>query len=333
MLEPSPALDLKSERAAILGIRRTVRAISRIREPILDLPLEVPLPGKPTAIFETTDRYEFSPLPAPAFQKLYNTHLKNPRFKKDQFAAPSRNGIINKDHVFTGWAEPVTNACHELTIAKDDLWMRNKERIECAGYTFYDKFETQGLLREGERGRRDPSHPWWYAESFFESTSGQPGCILVTYAEDHLEPEHLEPKHILRSELLALLVLLDGAGICALEKRASVMSPSVFVLSFTLTKVRALEARVKSPNQIAISIRPVLDQVPTGPERDDKFRDLVTWAMYTDAAVVPRPSSSMSNCSATTSNQDNTDNEKDGVITGNTSFTENSEKEGKELVQ
>lgn len=330
MPEPSPTLDLKSERAAILGIRRTFRAISGIPEPILDLPLEVPSPGKATAIFETTDQYELSPLPALTFQKLYNTHQKTPRFAEDLFAAPNlEDHILGEDDIFIHWAQPVTHACRELALAKDDLWEYNKERIECADYPTYYEFESQNLLRVGERGRCDPPSPRWYAVSFSESTSGRHGSILVTYAEDHIEPEYLEPKHILRSELLTLLVLLDCAGISALKKRASAMSPSVFVLSFTLTKVRALEARIKSPNQIAISIRTVLDQFPTGPEQDDKFRELVTWAMYTDAAVMPRPSSSMSNCSATTSNQDNTDDEKDGVMIGNTSFTENSEKEGR----
>ncbi|KAI0109202.1 hypothetical protein GGR51DRAFT_109102 [Nemania sp. FL0031] len=337
MPEPGPKLDLKSEKAAILGIRRTFRNILRIQgEPLLDLPLEVPSPGKPTAIFETTDHYESSPLPALTVQKLYNTWQKNPRFATDIFEAPNCDTFYGQrigNHVFTGWARSVTDACRELGIAKDNLWMDNKERIECAHYTEYDEFESQDLLRVGELGEFDPPSARWYAVGFSESTSGQRGCTLITHAEDRMEPEDLDPKHILRSELLALLVMLDCAGIHALKKRASAMSPSVFVLSFTETKVRALEARVKSPNQIAISIRTVLDQVPTGkPERDEKFWELLTWAMYTDAAVVPRPSSSMSNCSATTSNQDNTDDEKDGVMTGNTSFTENSEK-GKELAQ
>lgn len=94
--------------------------------------------------------------------------------------------------------------------------------------TYYE-FESQNLLRVGERGRCDPPSPRWYAVSFSESTSGRHGSILVTYAEDHIEPEYLEPKHILRSELLTLLVLLDCAGISALKKRASAMSPSVSI--------------------------------------------------------------------------------------------------------
>ncbi|KAJ8128294.1 hypothetical protein O1611_g5340 [Lasiodiplodia mahajangana] len=328
MLDPSPALDFESEKAIILGLRCGLRAVSRTRENILNFPLQIPLPDRPIAILETTGCYEFSPLPQPTFQKLYNTHLESERYTRDCFVAPSDGGFLSEDQILTGWAEPVTDACRELTVVKDDLWMRNNERIDCAGYTLYPNFESEHLLQEGERGTSDPPCPLWYAESFFESTSGQHGCILVTYAE-----EHLEPKQILRSELLSLLALLEGAGLCALKEGTSAMSPSVFVLSFTPTQVRALEARVKSPDQITISIRPVLNQVPVGPERDDKFRELVAWAMYTDAAVVPRPASSMSKWSATTSNKDNTDDEKDGVMTGNTSFTEENEKEEKELLE
>ncbi|KAI0467627.1 hypothetical protein F4859DRAFT_493050 [Xylaria cf. heliscus] len=290
MLQTSPALDLKSERATILGLRWRLRAVSAIPEPVLDLSLKVTLPGGAIAIFETTECHEFSPLPVLTFQKLYNAHLHITPFDKDRFVAPSDDSFLSEDHSLTSWAEPVTNACRELTIASDDLWIRNKERIECAGYSYFPNFESQRILRVGERGIPDPQRPLWYAESFFESPSGRHGCILTTYAE-----EHLGPKHILRSELLALLALLEFAGICALRKGASAMSSPVFVLSFTPTQVRALEARVKSLNQIAISVRPVLDHVPTGPDRDEKFRALVTWAMYTDGAIVPRPASSMSN--------------------------------------
>ncbi|KAJ8124872.1 hypothetical protein O1611_g8767 [Lasiodiplodia mahajangana] len=329
-------LDFKSEEAVILGIRQLFRAIADKEKVVIDLDQEITLPSKANTILKTSNRHEFFPLPEQTFKRL----LGVAPFKDDYFVAPSNT--FSNDYIFTGWAEQVAIACRMLAIAKNNLRAHNKEQIKCASPILELSFKPQVLLSEGERALPYPQRPSWYAELFFES-KGSHGCILATHVE-----QRLGTKQILRSELLALLALLEIAGICALTKSLPSTSPSVFLLSFTHTQVRALEARANSPRQITISVRAILDQVPTGPERDDEFRKLVARAMYTDSAdshsaldsttdlssssdstTDSRSTSRMSTWSTTIANEDSTDEEQQEVISSSTSSTKTSSEEEK----
>ncbi|TRX97874.1 hypothetical protein FHL15_001084 [Xylaria flabelliformis] len=109
----------------------------------------------------------------------------------------------------------------------------------------------------------------------------------------------------LRSEMLTLLLLLEFAGIRAVCKGESCMIQTVFMQSFTYTQARVLEFHVEKPGVIAISVREVLDGVPTAAERDRKLQELVAWTMYTDSdnrcsspgvwGVVTKPTSTAHN--------------------------------------
>lgn len=86
------------------------------------------------------------------------------------------------------------------------------------------------------------------------------------------------------------------------------------------------------PDIIDISIRPVLDNIPTEGQ-DEVFHTLVRWAMYIDDDLASRSNmSSMLSYSATTVNTNDgtndtndtsdTDNKKDRGITASTSSAE-----------
>ncbi|KAI0426031.1 hypothetical protein F5Y09DRAFT_320225 [Xylaria sp. FL1042] len=317
-------LMMAAKQAVIISLRHIIYAIAAEPESVLSFPKWISLLPHESLLLPTeveidcTGYNKLFPLPTKDFQELYDAHIQAKPFLP--FMASSyknNNGWYGKDYNLCTWALQVANACRLLTIAKDDLKINH---IKCAGPIPYPDFESQCLLLQGELGDFN-DQPYWRADLFLESMSND-GCIIQTHTK-----QRLEPKQILRSELLTLLVLLEYTNIYALEQNTSATHLPVFLLSFTPTQVRVLEACVDSPNRITISIRLILDEVPIEAEQNKMLQTLICWAMY--KKIPPRSASNTANPSAVISHDTTNDGNdgNDGVITGNTSFTEDSEEQ------
>ncbi|KAI1121975.1 hypothetical protein F5Y10DRAFT_255191 [Nemania abortiva] len=249
------------------------------------------------------------------------------------------------------WANPVIDACRKLTAIRDTL---NRELqvdpILCAEFSedsYFPVAESQRLLCRGESWQFDckdsTKYPlWWrtvglfYGKTDHDIPSVSPGAILIaSYPQQNTKAEELCDTSILRAEILNLLNLLWFDMAQLRDKNEGLLCATAFLLSFTPTKVRALEAHVESSgglSKVRIRTQTILDGAPTEAEsRKEAFQKLVAWSMFTDTRIEAsghRPSSRASASSAnttwTTSVSSHSDEE---VTTANTSFTEEKEKE------
>ncbi|KAI0185697.1 hypothetical protein EV127DRAFT_441101 [Xylaria flabelliformis] len=241
-------------RDMICQMFRSVAAMDHV----LELPFKIPTSDRSSTSIKATDDYNFEPLPKPNFAKLQK---KTP---SEVFKAPVKN-------CFAKWADPVTKACFYLTDAK-----RTSDKvIECAGFsmdTLDPICDLQDYILQGEmRG-----FPTWHATALLASPRRY-GYIIKSY-----ESRKVTCNQILRSELLALLSLFEIAGMRALQGYNLARNQPVFLLSFTQHRARVLEARFEGLNEISVSIRQVLDKVPTEKERDQVFEDMIRWSMFMD---------------------------------------------------
>ncbi|KAI0855981.1 hypothetical protein F4860DRAFT_494646 [Xylaria cubensis] len=228
---------------------------------------------------------------------------KNPTFS----ITPTEDALI-------WWARPVTKACDILTQVRNDSQNGSKKEIKCAGFspaTYSPNYEVQELLLVGERNPL-----WWHATALLFSTTRCYGSIIVTYQGKR----EVTKNEILRSEVLALLSLLKVASIHEIENQYSCKLRNVFLLSFINTKVRVIEACFCAPYGIQVSIRQVIDKVPTSNDRDAKFRELVAWTMFVEADTKPcnplgssnKPFASATSAAAKSFFDDNHDLSSDG---------------------
>ncbi|KAI0196823.1 hypothetical protein EV127DRAFT_466331 [Xylaria flabelliformis] len=189
------------------------------------------------------------------------------------FSAPTKDALI-------WWARPVTKACHILTQVKNDSRNSSKKEIKCAGFspaTYSPIYKVQELLL--------------HATALLFSTTRCYGFIIVTYQKKREVTEN----EILRSEVLALLSLLEVASISKIENQYSCKLRNVFLLSFINTKVCVIKACLYAPYSIQVSIQQVINKVPTSNDQDAKFRELVAWTMFVEADTKPRNPSGSSN--------------------------------------
>ncbi|KAI0552128.1 hypothetical protein F4679DRAFT_581815 [Xylaria curta] len=126
------------------------------------------------------------------------------------------------------------------------------------------------------------AYPAWSAPAFLFSTSPRRyGCIIGVWGA-----RHITCNQILRSELLALLCLLEIAGTRALQHGMLAKHQTVFLLSFTRNRACVLEARFEAIDKISVCIRQVLDEVPAIGKRDEAFKDVISWSMFMDSSVL-----------------------------------------------
>ncbi|KAI0553566.1 hypothetical protein F4679DRAFT_425911 [Xylaria curta] len=315
--------DPSVEEDVLLSFGPMVRAVALTREPVMNLPLTGDtLPNKPKTQIVITDHHMFSPLGIAKFEMLKEKVDDDHQWALAAETLPPR--FIDS---LVDWAESVTAACRVFSKIRDDMSKNGEERIQCAGFSdnsIYPVTESQRLLLEGECMSPSVCRPMWFVPTFLISTSRRHGCILATWTWEHPTPEQ-----VLRNEMITLLLLLEFASVRAVRNGESSMTPTVFVLSFTHTQARVLEARVEKPGTIVISIRAVLDDVPTEAERDQKFQELTAWTMYTDndnaytspgvSAVTIKRAIIASNYDTDDSNE--TDKESDRDSDGNSATT------------
>ncbi|KAI1739374.1 hypothetical protein F4680DRAFT_422580 [Xylaria scruposa] len=276
-----PSLDnlspkVKEDKKSIQrNFRRLVRVIEK-RETSLVCELPVPLKGFSFEAIEISNDYTFFPLSEEELQMLNNTRSR-PEIIPDPTVVPE-----SCSDGFCSWAGRVLDANSALSSGR-------RENQLFATYDFpidlpYNRLDQ---LFDGEHTSR-----WWnwYALGFLKfNDSNRYGCIMCTINAD----ERLEANCILRSELIALLVLLEFTSVFTLlgvpcylpltGKLATTQPPVVFLLSFTQVEVRVLEARIEDKKMI-ITIRTVLDKVPVGDvERNNKFRELIRYAMLKES--------------------------------------------------
>ncbi|KAI0858095.1 hypothetical protein F4860DRAFT_323525 [Xylaria cubensis] len=282
LLEPTrPPLDPNVEEAVLHSINVMLGAVvDELLGHVWELPhLVHTSPSSPPIEIVTTDRHEFYPLPAPDFMMLHMVHAslrheEDTLLKDDAFAAPTEYYAGLND-----WAHSVSEACRYLTKARDHLWTHGEERIQCAGFcrdTIHPICDLQEFLLQGEIVRR----PWSAAAFLISSTSRRRrGCIINT----NTDGRRLTRKQVMRSEMLTLLALLEISCVRAVERGESSVAQTVFVLSLTFPQARVLEARMEAPGKMVVSIRRVLGHIPDWTERDDSFKTLVAWAMFTES--------------------------------------------------
>ncbi|KAI0551956.1 hypothetical protein F4679DRAFT_592926 [Xylaria curta] len=223
--------------------------------------------------------------------------LELPRTTQGSFGRPPAEILITDDHSFCPLPAP-------------DFMTLHMRGTTC-GHMVMHRFGAQAVSRirisllrslEGERG------PAWRPTTFLGSTTHIFGCIMTTDTNQRLTCEQ-----VLRSELLTLLSQL-GFLIIQLNGKSSI-TESIFLLSFTHTEVRCLEAHIEAPSKVVVSVRQVLEQYPTGPKRDGTFKTLLTWAMvtfsnYIDLCAVPGVPS-------VSADDDDTDTDNDGDESSN----------------
>ncbi|KAI0857114.1 hypothetical protein F4860DRAFT_490462 [Xylaria cubensis] len=295
-------IDLEEKKSILINIRRMIQAVANLpkEETVLCLPYKNPTFSISTANF----RCAFNPLPENIFDEMLQEKASLYPYT---FSAPTNDALI-------WWARPVTKACDILTQVRDDSQNGSKKEIKCAGFspaTYSPNYEVQELLLVGERNPL-----WWHATALLFSTTRCYGSIIVTYQGKREVTEN----EILRSEVLALLSLLEVASIHEIENQYSCKLRNVFLLSFINTKVRVIEACFCAPYGIQVSIRQVIDKVPTSNDRDAKFRELVAWTMFVEADTKPynplgssnKPFASATSAAAKSFFDDNHDLSSDG---------------------
>ncbi|KAI0854471.1 hypothetical protein F4860DRAFT_155581 [Xylaria cubensis] len=241
-----------------LGLLRTMLLAIDDMDDVLELPLTIPTCDRFSTSIKATNNYTFEPLPEAVFATLQK------RIPQRALTAPIQN-------LLTDWAHLVTNTCSRFTKAKRNFRINDKE-IKCASLdTAHPIYESQALLRQGEG--------WWYATAFlFLASPRRDGCIIRSYEE-----RPVTCSQILRCELLTLLSLLEIAGIRALQHNSTARNQPVFLLCFTQYQARVLEAHFKEYDKISVSIRQVLNKVPTEKERDQAFEKVIRWSMLVDS--------------------------------------------------
>ncbi|KAI0864206.1 hypothetical protein F4860DRAFT_434616 [Xylaria cubensis] len=333
MASVHPTFDPCLEKDVLLSFSPMMRAISQEGQLFTSLPQRVDaLPNQPKIRIETTTNYAFSPLETADFEILRS---KVDDAHQEVFAAPTRH-----NNLLVYWVGPVIDACRVLSSIRDQIWGDDEEGIHCAVFSHNSHnpvTEAQCLLLEGHPS---PHDPMWFVNAFLVSTPRRYGCILSTWTWERLTSEQ-----VLRSEMLTLLLLLEFAGIRAVCTGESCMVQTVFMLSFTYTQVRVLEAHVEKPGVIAVSVREVLDGVPTEAERDRKLQELVAWTMYTDgdnrysspgvSGVATKTTSIASNVDTEGSDDPGHESDRDECSattseTADTSYTQESERDKEE---
>ncbi|KAI1738978.1 hypothetical protein F4680DRAFT_449441 [Xylaria scruposa] len=272
----SPAPDLDEE-TVFVSIIDMIGAVSKEQEFVLDLPRTIHnLFGRPPGEILITDHHSFYPLPAPDFMTLHMvlTRIRygDPSYCRDALVVPTRD-----DGSLTKWAGPLAAACLGFTVARDHMWMYGDKRIQCAGHVMNTPHELSSSVRllEDNRG------PAWHPTTFLGTTTHIIGYIVTTDTNQRLTCEQ-----VLRSELLTILLLLQLHILTVQSNGKLSITETVFLLSFTHTEVRCLEAHIEAPGKVVVSVRQVLDQYPTGPEREETFRTLLTWAMVTPSRCI-----------------------------------------------
>ncbi|KAI0116474.1 hypothetical protein GGR51DRAFT_501461 [Nemania sp. FL0031] len=183
---------------------------------------------------------------------------------------------------FCRWADGVGSACRRLTNIRDELIKDRPEWNACAGFdrtVYYEESDTRHDLLRGEWSEPDMRHcyPLWRVNAFVVGGSRCIGGIMATHCTTEAEDE-LHNKTVLRAELLAMLYLFRFEIEEVLQEPKQPPATAVLLLSFTPTKVRVLQARYKSPCEIYVSVRTVLDNEPE--DRDKAFRTLIAWSMF-----------------------------------------------------
>ncbi|KAI0186973.1 hypothetical protein EV127DRAFT_163015 [Xylaria flabelliformis] len=269
-------IDLNEEKSILINLRRMVHTVANLpkEETILRLPYK-----NATCSISIANLCELNPLPKETVDEMFEEQaLLHPRI----LSTPTKDSPI-------WWAHPVTKACCALTRARDNSRDGSKKEIKCAGFsqaTYYPMCLMQKLLLAGQRNPL-----WWQATALLFSPTRRYGSIIVTYQVK----QEVAENEILRSEVLALLSLLEVAGIREIENQNSCKYRSVLLLSFIRTKVRVIEACLCAPYGIQVSIRQVIDKIPTSNDRDAKFKELVAWTMFVEGGTKSRNPSGSSN--------------------------------------
>ncbi|KAI1113581.1 hypothetical protein F5Y14DRAFT_417629 [Nemania sp. NC0429] len=297
------------------------------RRLVIDLPYTFTRRGKnlAEAIIGTT--FEFDLLPESNFETLCKTERRTSNGSVPVTLTAPTNDEGYPWNNLTDWADAVTGACRTLTLSINHLEKKHQRSFNCARFsdtTFNPICSSQQRLCDGECSSRQP---WWCTDAFLLSmTTRSFGCITHSHASTHLHPQQ-----ILRTELITLLGQLEMITLDAMK--SGTKHSSVFLLSFTRIQARILEACITESGKMAISIRPVLDEDPTGPDRDAKFQTLIRWSMFMDkhtkaaleescgAGNADSIDGALNNDSDSDADDSETDSETDSNPSPHTSFT------------
>ncbi|KAI0552224.1 hypothetical protein F4679DRAFT_536431 [Xylaria curta] len=275
--------------------------------------MELPFNKAPFKI-NLIDHYTFKPLGSTDFailkkkadDNLEEWHLAVQRGDywdtTDYLAAPKH--YFRDCDALDKWAHLITHACRELTAIRNN--MLENDKIYRAGSrkaSFHPKGSQLALL-QGERGPYDPRATMWFATALLNTPSRCRRCILFTWTW-----ERVKDKQVLRSEMLAFLLQLEVAGNRKARRGETCIGITVsitfliafwytwfllttcmlgfFLLSSTCPQTRVLEARIEKPDPIPVFVREVLKDIPLEEERDQRMKELVLWAIFTDSDNEP----------------------------------------------
>ncbi|KAI0855966.1 hypothetical protein F4860DRAFT_494608 [Xylaria cubensis] len=274
------------ERALSASLNPMIQTIADHECTVLELPYTIKPSNSPLVEIKVTDRHTFAPLPEADLIVLEKAFKKRPKL----FGSECQPSIFQApgpyETQFSWWASRVTTTCRELTEEKE-LWTDNKKKAQYAGYSMQNTDLADSLLTafiEGE-SMASACGVRWYVTAILKRASFDYGAILATHPMETLD---LSPTRILRSEMLTLLALLRTASRRAVRAGTPCISPTVFLLSFAYDQVRVLEASIKTNNdinkvtEIHVSTQSAFNQIPIVEKRDEAYRKLYSWTMFSE---------------------------------------------------
>ncbi|KAI0866689.1 hypothetical protein F4860DRAFT_509083 [Xylaria cubensis] len=273
------------ERALSASLYRMIQTVTDQKDTVLELPYTIKPSNSPSVEIKVTDRHKFAPFPEADLVVLEEAY-KERRRSFDAQCWPQIFQAPRLHTQFSWWAARVTRTCRALTKEKE-LWKDDKTKGQYAGYSGQDTNFGNALLTQFLHGesRASACGVRWHVTAFLETASFDYGAILATHPMKTLD---LSPTRILRSELLTLLALLRTASRRAVQAGMPCISPTVFLLSCAYDQVRVLEASIKINNEINkiteihVYTRPVFDQILPIEKRDEAYRELISWTMFSE---------------------------------------------------